>query len=76
MVLLNDGSKAFAAGADPSKLALGSCSISYRNPDDTAYVKVTYKENIITVRHARKSSKIVGQKKKIIECDLCLGFHG
>lgn len=49
MVLLNDGSKAFAAGADPSKLALGSCSISYRNPDDTAYVKVTYKENIITV---------------------------
>lgn len=54
MVLLNDGSKAFAAGADPTKLALGSCSISYRNPDDTAYVKVTYKENIITVMHATK----------------------
>lgn len=49
MVLLNDGTLAFAAGADPVKRSLGSCSISYRNSENPAYLKVTYKENILTV---------------------------
>ncbi|RCI04273.1 hypothetical protein CU098_012594 [Rhizopus stolonifer] len=49
MVLLNDGTLAFAAGDDPIKHMLGQCSISYRNAENPAYLKVTYKDQIITV---------------------------
>jgi hypothetical protein len=49
MVILNDGSLAFAAGTDPTKHMLGSCSMSYRNSQNPAYLKVSYKENTLTV---------------------------
>lgn len=50
MVLLNDGSMAFsAAGTDPTKHMLGSCSISYRNTATQAYLKVSYKDNTLSV---------------------------
>jgi hypothetical protein len=49
MVLLNDGTLAFAAGTDPTKHTLGTCSISYRNSENPAYLKVTYKDNTLTV---------------------------
>lgn len=51
MVLLNDGTLAFAAGTDPTKHTLGSCSISYRNSENPAYLKVNYKDNTLTVSH-------------------------
>ena len=51
MALLNDGSIAFASGkVDPTKRSLGSCSISYRNSENPAYLKITYKEHILTVK--------------------------
>lgn len=50
MVLLNDGTLAFAAGTDPTKHTLGSCSISYRNSESPAYLKVSFKDNTLTVR--------------------------
>lgn len=49
MVLLNDGTMAFAAGTDPTKHMLGSCSISYRNTETPAYLKVSYKDNTLSV---------------------------
>ncbi|OAD08982.1 hypothetical protein MUCCIDRAFT_89854 [Mucor lusitanicus CBS 277.49] len=49
MVLLNDGTMAFAAGTDPTKHMLGSCSISYRNTESPAYLKVSYKDNTLSV---------------------------
>jgi hypothetical protein len=49
MVILNDGSLAFAAGADPTKHMLGSCSMSYRNSENPAYLKVTYNDHTLTV---------------------------
>ena len=49
MVLLNDGTMAFAAGTDPTKHMLGSCSISYRNTDSPSYLKVSYKDNTLSV---------------------------
>lgn len=51
MVLLNDGTLAFAAGTDPTKHTLGSCSISYRNSENPAYLKVSYKDNTLTVSY-------------------------
>lgn len=49
MVILNDGSLAFAAGADPTKHMLGSCSMSYRNSENPAYLKVSYKDHTLIV---------------------------
>ncbi|KAG2197099.1 hypothetical protein INT46_008700 [Mucor plumbeus] len=49
MVLLNDGTMAFAAGTDPTKHMLGSCSISYRNTNSPSYLKVSYKDNTLSV---------------------------
>lgn len=49
MVLLNDGTLAFAAGADPSKHTIGTCSISYRNLENPTYLKVSYKDTTLTV---------------------------
>jgi hypothetical protein len=50
MVLLNDGTLAFAKkGTDPTKHTLGTCSISYRNSENPAYLKVSYKDNTLTV---------------------------
>ncbi|KAI7877870.1 legume-like lectin family-domain-containing protein [Mucor mucedo] len=49
MVLLNDGTLAFAAGTDPTKHTLGTCSISYRNSENPAYLRVSYKDTTLTV---------------------------
>ncbi|KAI8643491.1 legume-like lectin family-domain-containing protein [Parasitella parasitica] len=49
MVLLNDGTKAFAAGTDPTKHMLGSCSISYRNTENPSYLKVSYKDTTLSI---------------------------
>lgn len=51
MVLLNDGTLAFAAGTDPTKHTLGTCSISYRNSENPSYLKVSYKDTTLTVSH-------------------------
>ncbi|KAI9486396.1 MAG: legume-like lectin family-domain-containing protein [Benjaminiella poitrasii] len=50
MVLVNDGSIAFAsANVDPRKHMLGSCSMSYRNTENPSYLKVSYIESTLTV---------------------------
>lgn len=50
MVILNDGTLAFAAGTDPTKHTVGTCSMSYRNSENPAYLKVSYKDTTLTVR--------------------------
>ncbi|RCH87134.1 hypothetical protein CU097_002357 [Rhizopus azygosporus] len=49
MAILNDGTLSFASGVDPRKHALGTCSITYRNSPTPAYLKVTLKDNTLTV---------------------------
>ncbi|KAI9358212.1 legume-like lectin family-domain-containing protein [Pilaira anomala] len=49
MVILNDGTLAFAAGTDPTKHTVGTCSMSYRNSENPAYLKVSYKDTTLTV---------------------------
>ncbi|KAI8997225.1 legume-like lectin family-domain-containing protein [Pilobolus umbonatus] len=49
MVILNDGTHAFTAGADPVKLALNSCSVGYRNAYHSSHLKVSYKDHTLTV---------------------------
>ncbi|KAI8380926.1 legume-like lectin family-domain-containing protein [Radiomyces spectabilis] len=49
MVLLNDGTRAFATNTDPTKYMLGSCSMNYRNTVIPSYLKVAYKDGTLTV---------------------------
>lgn len=51
IALLNDGTKNFAEKNDPRKHMLGSCNINYRNTQEPVFVKITYKENILSVSH-------------------------
>lgn len=58
MVLLNDGTLGFAEGVDPTKHMLGSCSISFRNTENPVLLKVTYKENTLSVSSSKKKKKM------------------
>ncbi|CAO3642159.1 unnamed protein product [Cunninghamella blakesleeana] len=50
MGFLNDGSTALASGGvDPTKKAIGQCSIDFRNTDQPVRLRVTYKDNAISV---------------------------
>ncbi|KAJ2956157.1 hypothetical protein NQZ79_g7940 [Umbelopsis isabellina] len=49
IALMNDGTKNFAEKNDPRKHMLGSCNINYRNTQEPVFVKITYKENTLSV---------------------------
>jgi hypothetical protein len=51
IALMNDGTKNFAEKNDPRKHMLGSCNINYRNTQEPVFVKITYKENTLSVSY-------------------------
>lgn len=50
MGFLNDGTTAMASGGvDPTKKAIGQCAIDFRNTDQPVKLRVTYKDNALSV---------------------------
>ncbi|CAO3595790.1 unnamed protein product [Absidia cylindrospora] len=50
MAFLNDGKFSFASpGVDPTKRALASCPMDYRNSNDFVKMRLTYKANTLTL---------------------------
>jgi hypothetical protein len=49
MAIVNQGNLAFAAGDDPTKHNLGSCSSTYRNAPGDSLLKVKYVDKTLTV---------------------------
>ncbi|KAI8877898.1 hypothetical protein K501DRAFT_37597 [Backusella circina FSU 941] len=49
MAIINQGNLAFAAGDDPTKHNLGSCSSTYRNAPGESLLKVKYVDKTLTV---------------------------